>query len=172
MDAARATNSVPSLKSHRAGLRRKVWFPDMQNVHQVGHACEQITERDVGDADVHPALAAPDAGDHGHQHEEVLQDDEDTEEEEEGFWRHWRGSGCLTRFCSAAGRCGCNAAGSRRWGHWCLTRWRWRGDWARCTGGGRRRGRWGRRWCSWQRLGWSRSRPQVGAGGTELVRAA
>ncbi|TNN89303.1 hypothetical protein EYF80_000591 [Liparis tanakae] len=54
------------------------------DVDQVGSASEEVTECDVGDADVNPAPAVADAGDDGQQHHQILQDDENTEEEEAG----------------------------------------------------------------------------------------
>lgn len=54
------------------------------DIHHIGSAGEEVTERDVGNADVNPALAVADAGHDGHQDYQILQDDENTDEEEDG----------------------------------------------------------------------------------------
>lgn len=54
------------------------------DVHQVSGSGEEIAERDVGNANIDPTTAAADARDDGHQNQEILQDDENAEEQEDG----------------------------------------------------------------------------------------
>lgn len=54
------------------------------DIDHVGCTSEQIAQGDVSNADVNPAAAVADAGDDGHQHQEVLQDYKHAEKEEKG----------------------------------------------------------------------------------------
>ncbi|KAG7261859.1 hypothetical protein CRUP_038884 [Coryphaenoides rupestris] len=63
MDAASDTNSTPSRNSQSCGVS------------------PNVAQGDVGDAHVDPAVAAAEARQHGHQHQQVLQDDERADEQ-------------------------------------------------------------------------------------------
>lgn len=54
------------------------------DVDHIGSAGEEVTECDVGNADINPAPAMADARDDSSQHQNILQDDEKAEEEEAG----------------------------------------------------------------------------------------
>lgn len=63
--------------------RREVKCPAARHadVDHVGDTGEEIAHCDVGNADIKPAATAADAGEDGHQHQQILQDDENTKEE-------------------------------------------------------------------------------------------
>lgn len=52
------------------------------DVDHIGGAGEEVAECDVGNADVNPTAAVANAGQDSHQHQEVLQNDEDADEKE------------------------------------------------------------------------------------------
>ncbi len=53
------------------------------DVDHIGGSRQQVAQCDVGDADEYPTMAQTDAEQHGQQHHEVLQDDEDAEAQEQ-----------------------------------------------------------------------------------------
>lgn len=74
-----------SLPEEPQGRAQAKWATAGQaDVDHIGGASEEVTQRDVGNADINPASALADAGDDSDQHEEVLQGYENTEKEDDG----------------------------------------------------------------------------------------